>query len=499
MDSGLYITFFNRDEPHDRELPAVGPLDQVVLRHRQLVAERDAVQHSQDPVVSIDRWLEAELELQRATGEEPGGTKRSDIRVTAPDGVFVRFAVFGEARERDPMSEVGPFAIVVVGPRSVEGDGRQLASRSASDLATWELASGTGDDFAGLHKPDIAFRNATGAYHRSIAPAPTPRTAQVDAALPPAAPQLDPPFSAAASPYAEPVVTPMPREEPLFVPPREELLNAPTTEPLFKPRETHAYADTPPRPARPTEEVSALTSSDIELIARIERERAEETLRARVQEEERRRLGVDEAADDSASTWAMRYRPQEATPPDTADAQGGGLTFGAVLWRMRFAIIGVLLVGVGAYGFTAIATGTAPNVAGVQQLSYVGVGTRFSGTRWDWIVNGAQRVATAGNSKPRGIYYLVRVGATNKGTQGAQLAPNDFVLVDPNGIEHAALGLGSDVYQGPSNVGSSNIWPREFPVGKTVNFNVVFDIEPSLGRGMTLAIADIPKTRVRLD
>jgi hypothetical protein len=114
-------------------------------------------------------------------------------------------------------------------------------------------------------------------------------------------------------------------------------------------------------------------------------------------------------------------------------------------------------------------------------------------------VNGVQRVTTAGNAKPRGIYYLVRVGATNKGTEGAQVAPNDFVLVDPNGIEHTALGLGSGVYQGPSNVGSANTWPREFPVGKTVNFNVIFDIEPSLGRGMVFGIADIPKTRVRLD
>ncbi|HYR92971.1 MAG TPA: hypothetical protein VEP48_02105 [Methylomirabilota bacterium] len=499
MDSGLYITFFTKDEPHDRDLPPVGPLDQVVLRHRQLVADRKAAQQSQDPGVSIDRWLEAELELQRATGEEPGGTKRSDIRVTAPDGVFVRFAVFGDVRERDPMTEVGPFAIVVVGPRSVEGDGQQLASRSAGDLATWELTSGAGGDFAGLHKPDIAFRNATGAYHRSIAPAATPRTTQVDAAFAPAPLHPEPPFSAAASRYAEPAVTPIPRNEPLFVPPREEFLNAPTTEPLFKPREEHAYAATPPRPARPTEEVSALTSSDIELIARIERERAEETLRARVQDEERRRLGVDEAAGDSASTWAMRYRPQEANPQDTADAQGGGLTLGALLWRMRIAIIGVLLVGVAAYGFAAITTGTAPNVAGVQQFSYVGVGTRIIGTRWDWIVNGVQRVATAGDSKPRGIYYLVRVGATNKGTEGAQLAPNDFVLVDPNGIEHTALGLGSGVYQGPSNVGSSNVWPREFPVGKTVNFSVVFDIEPSLGRGMVFGITDVPKTRVRLD
>src|SRR6266850_8159955 len=154
MDSGLYITFFTKDEPHDRDLPPVGPLDQVVLRHRQLVADRKAAQQSQDPGVSIDRWLEAELELQRATGEEPGGTKRPDVRVAARDGVFVRFAVFGDARERDVVPETGPFAIVVVGPRTVEADGQLLASRAASDLAAWEIHTGAGNDFAGLHKPD---------------------------------------------------------------------------------------------------------------------------------------------------------------------------------------------------------------------------------------------------------------------------------------------------------------------------------------------------------
>src|SRR6267378_836776 len=120
MDSGLYLTFFSKDEPHDRELPPVGPLDHVVLRHRQLVAERGSVHQEQHVSVSIDRWLEAELELQRATGHEPGGTKRPELRVTAPDGVYLRFAVFGDPHERDQMSEAGPFAVVLIGPRAVE-------------------------------------------------------------------------------------------------------------------------------------------------------------------------------------------------------------------------------------------------------------------------------------------------------------------------------------------------------------------------------------------
>src|SRR5438132_12234725 len=228
MESGIYVTFFNRDEAHDRELPPVGPLDRVVLRHKQLVAERGMVQQAQELGVAIDRWLEAELELQRATGEEPGGTKRPDLRIAARDGVFVRFAVFGEARERDAVPETGPFAVVVVGPRTVEADGQLLASRAASDLAAWELTNGVSNDFAGLHKPDVAFRATSGAYHPSVAPAPVARTPVLERA------RIEPAF--VPPPRIEPAFTPPPRIEPA-PPSRVEPVYTPPIErePLFKP------------------------------------------------------------------------------------------------------------------------------------------------------------------------------------------------------------------------------------------------------------------------
>jgi hypothetical protein len=506
MESGLYITFFNKDEPRDRELPPVGPLDRVVLRHRQLLAERASVQQAQELGVSIDRWLEAELELQRATGEEPGGTKRPEMRLAARDGVFLRFAVFGEAHEREPIPELGPFAVVVVGSRGIEGDGKQLASRADSELAQWELTSGAGDDFAGLHKPDIAFRTASGAYHAEVAPAPAPRVMPTEPRFAQAPPRIAPAFT--PPPRIEPAFTPPPRIEPTLVPPpRNEPVFRPPTEPepLFKPREEKRVSTPPPAPrlTPPVEEPPALTARDLELIQRIERERAEETLRARIQGEERHRLGVDETSeDDVASTWAMRYRPQAANAEGAEEytGTGGGASgLGGLLWQMRFAIIGVLLIGAGAYGFIAIRTGTAPSVAGVQQYSFVGVGSKVSGTRWDWVVNGVQRVTEAGTLRAQGIYYIVRVGATNKGTEGAQIAPNDFTLIDANGIEHAASGIGSGVYQGSGNPGSPNIWPQSFPIGKTATFNVVFEVDPSLPRGMVFGIADLPRTRVRLD
>jgi hypothetical protein len=482
MESGLYITFFNKDEPHDSELPPVGPLDRMVLRHRQLVAERSAVHQADELGIAIDRWLEAELELQRATGEEPGGAKRSEMRVNARDGVFLRFTVFGDARERDAVPELGPFAVVTVGPHGVDADGQMLATRAASELAPWELTSGAGTA-AGLHKPDIAFRTASGRYHASIAQAPLTAAA------------VEPAF--APQPRTETVFTPPPRSEPVFKPATEP-------EPLFRPREEKRTNAPAPAPRPPlAAEPAALTASDLELIQRIERERAEETLRARVQGEERRRLGVDEAAadEDAATTWAMRYRPQAATGEGAQGdvAPGGGFSIGGLLWRMRFAIIGLLLVGAGIYGFIAIRTGTAPTVAGAQQYTFVGVGSKFSGARFDWVINGVQRVNEAGNVRARGVFYVVRVGATNKGADAAQLAPNDFTLIDANGVEHAASGLGSGVYQSPENPGSPNIWPSSFAAGKALTFNVVFDIDPSLPRGMTFGIADTPRTRVRLD
>src|SRR5437773_2002805 len=296
MESGLYVTFFDRDEAHDRELPPVGPLDRVVLRHKQLVAERGTVQQAEDLGVGIDRWLEAELELQRANGEEPGGTKRPDLRIAAGGGVLVRFAVSGDARERDVVPETGPFAVIVIGPRTIEGDGQLLASRAASDLAAWELQSSVGNDFAGLHKPDVAFRATSGAYHQSIAPAPIARMPVIEAPRR-AEPAFVPP------PRIEPAFTPPPRIEtapPVNVEPpltpsveREPLFKPAESEPLFKPRDERPRAVPPPFTPR-AEDVSALTASDLELIQRMERERAEDTLRARVQEEERRRLGVDE-------------------------------------------------------------------------------------------------------------------------------------------------------------------------------------------------------------
>lgn len=545
MEPGLYVTFFNGEEPANRELPAVGPLYNVVLRHKSLVAERRTVMQAQELGVAIDRWLEAELEMQRATGEEPGGPKRSEKRISARDGVFLRFAVFGDSQERDIAPELGPFAVVVIGPRSVEADGRRLATRAASDLAPWELASGAGEELDGTHKPDIAFRTASTSYHPSITPVPASPQAEARADAPSAtqvAPAPAPMPSGPAfliPPRSEPIFSPAPATQPFFTPPRGEqvVAPAPRTEQVIRPAPTAQVIRPAPlteqvvptgprtdppamppadsgslfveRPRRQTEVYSArgesaapaeearLTPADVELIARLDRERNDETLRARIHEGERKRLGIDERAKDDATAVSMRYRAQAAAEP-TYESESR-FEWGPAMWRMRFAIIGVMLLMVAGYTFVVLRTGIAPTISGGQQVQYVGIAQRLSGARFEFVVNGVQRAQTAGTATARGLYYVVRIGATNKGTDSQQLSPSDFTLVDANGTEYGPVSLSTGAYQGPENPGSPFLWPASFPSGRTTTFSVIFDVDPSLPRGMLLKVSDPPGIRVRLD
>ena len=57
----------------------------------------------------------------------------------------------------------------------------------------------------------------------------------------------------------------------------------------------------------------------------------------------------------------------------------------------------------------------------------------------------------------------------------------------------------SEIAYGSGNTQSPDIWPQSFAVGKNVAVPVVFDVDPSLPRGMLLKVADLPSTRVKLD
>jgi len=197
----------------------------------------------------------------------------------------------------------------------------------------------------------------------------------------------------------------------------------------------------------------------------------------------------------------MRYRPQQASGADEDEEEEEaepGLAWGPAMWRMRFAIIGVLVVFAAIYGFFVLRTGTAPSISGGQQVQYVGIAQHFTSDRWDFVVNGVQKVTTAGSARPRSGFYVVRIGATSKAADG-QLSPGEFTIIDANGAEYGAVGISSGAYQGGDNPGSPYVWPQGFIAGRAVTFSVLFDLDPSLPRGMLFKVSDQPNTRVRLD
>jgi hypothetical protein len=480
MENGIYVTFLTANEPANRELPPVGPLDQVVVRQNALIAERRGITQAEDLGVAIERWLEAELELQRALGQEVGPPKRDERRFVARDGILLRFVAFGDAYERGVVPELGPFAVVHVTPRSVEADGTTLATRASGDTAAWTLDAACGNEFAGLNKTDIALRTSTGAYHHAVArvtPAPT-LTASAPTSFapePPAAPQPQPP----AAPQLEPEIS-APSEPHVFV----ERSRPRTTE-VYS---AYAAASTP---------VPQVTGDSA--VLDLERERlAAESLRARIQDEERRRIDGDDARTTSEAAPPIRFSPGPGGPtvPTSVD-EGGGLEWGAALWRTRFLIIGVLLLLVGGYYFFAIRNGGTASPGG--QVTHVAVAQKFSSARWDYQVNGVQRVTTAGTAQARGEFYIVRVAATNKGTENLQLSPADFTLYDANGDDYRPSSITSGPYQTSDNPQSPYPWPKEFPIGRAVTFSVIFDVTALPARGNELTVSDAPTTRVRLD
>jgi hypothetical protein len=190
VEPGLYVTFFKTGEPIDGELPPVGPLEHVVVRDGALLADRKD-SHGADHFHDGGGSIEAEYEFQRAVGNEPGGPRRRNLRIVAPQGVYLRFVSFGSAAEHDPVPELGPYAVVVIDTHAVEADGDRLASRIGTKEHLWELTGSGGTAFVGVIRPDIAFRTRSTLYHPQLKPFRPARTvtaaAQTAKPHPPAA------------------------------------------------------------------------------------------------------------------------------------------------------------------------------------------------------------------------------------------------------------------------------------------------------------------------
>jgi len=406
VEPGLYVTFFTDGEPMNGELPPVGPLEHVVVRDRSLVADLKDGGWS-DVFGAGPRWTEAKEELRRAS-TEPGGAKRPDLRIAGPEGVYLRFVSFGEAAEHDPVPELGPYAVVVVGRRGVEADGDSLATRTGTNQNLWELTGVGGSTFVGVIRPDIAFRTRSTTYHPEIKPFRT-------GATPPPSRPAAAPSRPAAAPVAARVVE-------------------------------------PPRPQRPPEDPGP-------------------TLRDRIGSE--------------PSTTRSGYLVVE---PERRE-------WGGAAWRLRFLIIGALVVLIAVFSVPSIRsllTGGGPTAETVT------VGTAVSSPEWTYNVGNVRRVARIGGSQARGTYVVVQIAATNRSRAGAQLSPSNFTLTASNGEQYAAQPTSSGVYSSAANPDSAYIWPADFPVGHSVVVPLIFEVNSSV-TGLQLVILDVPTTRIRLE
>ena len=389
------------------ELPPVGPLEHVVVRGQSLIAERK--NGGTDEFSGGARWMEAEHELRRATGQEPGGTTRPDLRIAGPEGVYLRFVSLGESAENDAIPELGPYAVVVVGRRGVEADGDPLANRTGMNQNLWELTGVGGSAFIGVIRPDIAFRTRSTTYH----------------------PDIKPFRSGATRPPIRPVAAPV----------------AAVVAPVAAPRVVE-----PPRPPRPAEDPSL-------------------TLRDRIRPEPSTARSVYSVAEPEQREW------------------------GGAAWRLRFLIIGALIVLIGVFSVPSI---RALLNGGAPSAETVAAGTAVNSPGWTYNVGNVRRVARIGASQARGTYMVVQIAATNRGPGAAQLSPSNFTLTAASGEQYAAQPISSGVYSSAANPDSAYMWPADFPVGRSVVVPLIFEVNANVS-GTQLVILDVPSTRIRLE
>jgi hypothetical protein len=401
MEPGLYVTFFTEGEPIAAELPPVGPLEHIVVRDGSLMADLKDGGWS-DVFGAGPRWTEAKGEFRRAIGTEPGGVKRPDLRIAGPEGVYLRFVSFGEAAEKDPVPELGPYAVVIVSRRGVEADGDSLATRTSTDKKSWELTGIGGSALVGVSRPDIAFRTRSTTYHHGVKP-----------------------FRAGAKPVPAP------------------------SRPVAAPAARRAVE--PPQAQRPPEDPNL-------------------TLRDRIGSE--------------PSTRGLSYTVAEPLQREWGDAA----------WRLRYVIIGALVVLIAVFSVPFIRSGLT---GGGTTSEIVGPGTAVSSPEWTYNVGNVRRVARIGSSQARGTYLVVQVAATNRARAGAQLSPSNFTLTSASGEQYAAQPTSSAVYSA-ANPESSYAWATAFPVGRPVVVPLIFEINAAVS-GTQLVILDVPTTRVRLE
>src|SRR5437762_2066516 len=170
-ETGVYLQFFDEGESFENELPPIGPFELLIIRHNRIIGDREDIEHDLAGAGSVERWLEAELELRRALGDEPGGVKRAQMRIRAPRGdIIVRFYDYA-GDEAPKVPELGPFYALTVGKREVRADDKLLAIRS-TDMSPWTLTDAVRPGIAGINKADFSVFSLSARDPRASTPPP---------------------------------------------------------------------------------------------------------------------------------------------------------------------------------------------------------------------------------------------------------------------------------------------------------------------------------------
>jgi hypothetical protein len=151
--AGVYLAFNGGPDASAPDRPGIGPYDEIVLRGARAVGERDGLGKVIALRSSAGSWRDAETSSAEADRVEDG---RGALRITAgSQDVVVRFSD-DEVAGHAAVPDLGPFAVVVVGTHTVQGDEDILAVR-VSRVSPWQLTDRAGSGFQGATKDALVF------------------------------------------------------------------------------------------------------------------------------------------------------------------------------------------------------------------------------------------------------------------------------------------------------------------------------------------------------
>jgi hypothetical protein len=472
IETGVYLQFFDESESVEKELPPLGPFELLIIRHDRIIGDREQVEHDITGLGSVERWLEAELELRRALGDEPGGVRRSHMRIRAPRGdIIVRFYDYG-GDEPPKVPELGPFYSLTVGKREVRADDKLLAIRSTA-MSPWTLTDAARSGIAGINKADFSVFSLSARDPRSAPVAQVP-VAQVPVAQVPVAqvPVVEPPAVAPAAslPAPAPIAS--------ATAPGTEFVERRRVE-----REIYVARQEPQRDA-------SLTPADVRTVDKLtQQELAEQLMVERLRREQRVAPETSLHAE-PVGAIAMRFQAPvkereaaaAASQRDEYEDESFTERLLRFLWSARLVLVSILLVlaAVSAYGYLQPRLTTAGALA---PLTFAGVGDKVQSADWTVTVTSVERTLRMGTTPPAtGGYLIVHLTVAKKSPDAGALDPSDFQLVDGNGGRGLAFAPSSDLYSG-----TGLVWASKYATNAAVQNHLVFDVNPN-ATGLLLLI-----------